>query len=359
MPSGHHRENAASPLEALGISADEERAYRVLLGSRAASAEEVARKLEQPLRKTQGLLEAIEAKGLATCLPERPRRYIASPPQFAVEALITQRQNELSRARATIAELKKEAARGSGAVDGEHMVELITNPAAASQILGQLLQSMQTESVNLQRAPVLFSDLDEAQDAESQVLGAAVSRGARIRSVSDAGFLALPGALKRVRRDVAAGEEARVFPDLPLKLIVVDRRIGLIPLDVHDPQAGPVLLVRASALLDALCALFESFWERATPLVFTPSGELEAASPSARSARDVEQLIPLLAAGLNDKAVAHELGISTATLNRRMAELSRSLDTRTRFQMGWRAALEAFPAGVGAPTRGRRATRPR
>jgi len=349
MPSAPGQHIQASPLEALGISPLEERAYRILLGSRAASAEEVARRIELPLRKTQGLLEAIEAKGLATCLPERPRRYIASPPQFAVEALITQRQTELARARAMISELTKEAPPASGAIDGEHMVELITSPAAASQILGQLLLSMQTESVNLQRAPVLFSDIGETQDAESQVLAAAVARGARIRSVSDADFLALPGALKRVRRDVEAGEEARVFPELPLKLIVVDRRVGLIPLDVRDPRAGPVLLVRASALLDALCALFESFWERATPLAFTPSGELQEMHSGTHAVPDAEQLIPLLAAGLNDKAVAHEMGISTATLNRRIAALMRTLNTRTRFQMGWRAALQAFTGDRGAP----------
>ena len=58
------------------------------------------------------------------------------------------------------------------------------------------------------------------------------------------------------------------------------------------------------------------------------------------------KLIPLLAAGLNDKAIAHELDVSSATLNRRLAELMKALDTRTRFQMGWRAALEAFPERV-------------
>ena len=42
-----------------------------------------------------------------------------------------------------------------------------------------------------------------------------------------------------------------------------------------------------------------------------------------------------------DKAIALELGISPATLNRRMSELLRSCGTRSRFQLGWRAALQA------------------
>jgi len=56
-----------------------------------------------------------------------------------------------------------------------------------------------------------------------------------------------------------------------------------------------------------------------------------------------EQLIPLLAAGLNDKTIAHEAGMSRATLNRRIAELMKCFGTRTRFQLGLRAAaLDTF-----------------
>ena len=111
------------------------------------------------------------------------------------------------------------------------------------------------------------------------------------------------------------------------------------------------MLVRSSALLDALYALFESLWERSTPVAFTPSGALKDGKPGSRVPDAAAKLVPLLAAGLNDKAIAHELGISAATLNRRLAELMKSLDTRTRFQMGWRAALDAFPERLPARTK--------
>jgi AraC-like DNA-binding protein len=59
-------------------------------------------------------------------------------------------------------------------------------------------------------------------------------------------------------------------------------------------------------------------------------------------------LIPLLSAGLNDKAIAAELGISSATLNRRMSDLMKKTGTRTRFQLGWHVALDASFAHVHA-----------
>jgi DNA-binding CsgD family transcriptional regulator len=176
------------------------------------------------------------------------------------------------------------------------------------------------------------------------------------RSIVDAGYLALPGAGLRVCQDVEAGEDVRVFPSLPFKLVLADRRIALIPLELEQP-GSPSLLVRSSALLDALYALFESLWERSTPVAFTPGGEFRGFAQPARLPREAAELVPLLSAGLNDKNIAHELGISASTLNRRLAQLMKALDTRTRFQMGWRAALDAAPSSPNNRVRTRPAGR--
>jgi len=353
------RSAASRPLHALGISPDEEQAYRALLARRAASADDIARELGWTPRRTQRLLDSIAAKGLASHSPERPRRYVSSPPQFAIEALIAQGQTHLARARMTIDELRKHGDDATHDANSEaRRVELITDRAAASQIMGQLMQSMHAETVSLQCAPVMFSRLEDDDGTQTQALAHAVARGARVRSVSDAGLLALPGALSHLRRDIEAGEEARVFPTLPFKMTVFDRRVGLIPLDDTDRNA-PLLLIREPKLLDALYALFESFWERATPIAFTRSGALQKVPAPTLSAEVAEQVIPLLVAGLNDKSVAHKLGISIATLNRRIAALMKSMDSRTRFQMGWRAAAETFAAANAPSASGKRSSRSR
>lgn len=352
------RFDASRPLHALGISPEEEEVYRALLARRAAGTADVARDLGWTSRRTQRLLDAIEAKGLATRTGERPRRYASSPPQFAIEALIAQGQTDLSRARATIDELRRHTDDAfADAESEERRVEVIADPAAARRIMTQLMQTMRSENVNLQCAPVMFSNLDGTDSEETRAIADAVAHGARVRSVSDAGLLALPGALTRLRRDIEAGEEARVFPVLPFKVAVFDRRVGLVPLDEAD-RAGALLFVREPKLLDALSALFESFWERATPIAFTRSGALQKFETPSLIDDVTERVIPLLAAGLNDKSVAHKLGISIATLNRRIAGLMKSMDSRTRFQMGWRAATETFAAPNTAGS-ARRVSRPR
>jgi predicted transcriptional regulator len=340
---------APRPLEALGIDAMEERAYRVLLAHRMASAADIAKILSLTPRNAQRLLDSIEAKGLATRSPERPRRYIAAPPELAVEALASQRQAAIERARSTISELKEQAANAADIPQREQIVELITSRAALVQILEHLHQTIQSEAIVFQRAPVQYQSQGHQREMPPSV---------RIRTISDEGFLALPGALDSLRLDMERGEQARVCPTLPVKMLVADRRIGIIPLNPTD-ESGPVLLVRASSLLDALYALFELTWDRATPISFTRAGKLKMEKPDTMLSDAAEQIIPLLAAGLNDKAIAHEAGISDTTLTRRVAELMKCFDTHTRFQLGWRAALEAFPRGLASNEAGETPLLPR
>lgn len=330
------------PLAVLGISADEELVYRALLTGIASTAEEVARSLALPLRKVQRLLDAIEARALATHSPERPRRYIAASPELAVEALIHRGQAHLERARAAIPELKQQRSAAAVVPDHDSVVELITNRDAERQNFERMHQLARKEVVSLVRPPLRVSRLDIPCEEDQHYQTLARARGVRYRSIIDHDYLALPGAFEHVRWDIRAGEEIRVFPSLPLKLVVADRHIAFIPLTLEHADS-PTLLVRPSALLDAFVALFESLWERATPLALRDDGSVSEVTHAAPVDADTDALLSLLAAGLNDKAIAHEVGISSATLSRRIADLMGSLDTRTRFQLGWRAALKAFP----------------
>jgi sugar-specific transcriptional regulator TrmB len=340
------------PLEALGISADEERSYRILLAKRLARADDIAPLLGLTPRKTQRLLEALAAKGLATHSPERPRRYMPVLPEFAVEAIVSQRQAELERVRAAIPDLTKHAATARDTSDRGEMVEIVSSRDAERRIFDQAQLVARDEVVTLVRPPLRITRLDAPFEQDQYQQRKARARGVRYRSIVDADYLALPGAPARVRSESESGEEIRVFPQLPFKIAIFDRRTAFIPLNPQQPDS-PTLLVRSSALLDALYALFESLWERSTPILFTPTGEPKYGKSVSRQPEAAAKLIPLLAAGLNDKAIAHELDMSPATLNRRLAELMKGLDTRTRFQMGWRAALDAFPERAGVRSKGK------
>jgi sugar-specific transcriptional regulator TrmB/DNA-binding CsgD family transcriptional regulator len=315
-------------LEVLGISEIEERVYEALLDHSGATLAELERELSLPSRQLRHVLDALERKGFMTRTSTPPRRHIPASPDIAVEALVLRRHDELRRARGEIQRLQERAAASAG--EQRQMIELVTTSEAERHVFEQMQHAAQHELIFLERPPILIAGPEQPNETEMKAL----SRGVRYRSIADRAFLELPGVLKRVREDMQAGEEVRVVSQLPFKMVMADRNIALIPLNLERP-GSPTMLVRSSALLDALYAMFELLWNRAAPISFTREGALSTGELPARLSEEAEKLIPLLAAGLNDKAIAHELGISASTLNRRLAELMKSVDARSRFQLGW------------------------
>ena len=189
------------------------------------------------------------------------------------------------------------------------------------------------------RPPFLVSAPNKGEDSRAE----ARHRGVRYRNIVHPDTIALPGWTEILRQDYEAGEEIRLLSDVPFKMIVADRELGLLPLKVGEPR-GPMLLLRRSAVLDALCELFETLWMKAVPLHFASDNSFTIGTAAA-FAPQLESMVPLLAAGVNDKVTAERLGISERTLMRRIDALYQTLNARSRFQAGWLAALHTMNNG--------------
>jgi DNA-binding MarR family transcriptional regulator len=323
------------PFQILGIGEAEEQAYRWLLAHAGATVHELASALKVTVHRAQHLLDAIEARGLATHSPERPRRYLPGSPDMAIEALILHHHRELQRARVAAQELRAAGSHHDGG--SEEIVELITSHEAEWQAFEQMQRSARSEVLFFVRPPMRLQRLRVDDDFETprRMLAAGVS----YRCLIEAEFLRMPGAAARVQSDLRSGEQIRVLSHLPFKFVLVDRRIALVPLD-QKSTGGSALLVRASALIDAFYALFEILWQRAAPISFTRN--VPSIAIGENSTDEMDELVALLAMGINDKAVASELHCSARTLNRRIGEMMEKLDARSRFQAGWLAAFRSM-----------------
>jgi sugar-specific transcriptional regulator TrmB len=319
------------PLEALGIGAAEESAYVALLDHPEATLAELSSVLAWPTRKVQRLLDTLQRMGLVTFAAGEPRRFVPASPDIAIEAMLSRREGELRRARAEIQRLQRRATEGAG--KSRQIIELITTHEAERHVFEQIQHAARHELIFLARPPILIAGPEEPSATQVD----AIARGVRYRSIADQAFLAIPGVVARIRADIEVGEEVRVVSELPLKMVMADRNVALIPLNLESSNS-PSLLVRSSALLDALYSMFEILWERAAPIALLPTGALQTGEPGTRLPAEADQVLPLLAAGLNDKAIAHELGISASTLTRRITDIMDRLDAQTRFQLGWMAA---------------------
>jgi hypothetical protein len=246
----------------------------------------------------------------------------------------------MQRAQEAIQDLQKLAAVGRQG-EQEQIVELVSSRDAGKLLFDQIIGSAQHGIDFFVRLPVLFTPLGSSTNDGAQ--SAAQGRGVRFRSINDAEVLTIPGMLEHIRADMAAGEEARVVPSLPFKMLLVDHRVALIFLNPDQPDAA-TLLVRYSGLLEAFYTLFEILWDKAAPITFSGPGVLRIGEPVDGFTRELEQLLPLLAVGLNDKSIAHQLEVSERTVARRVVELLEFLGARTRFQAGWDAAMRSKSA---------------
>jgi DNA-binding CsgD family transcriptional regulator len=325
-----------STLEAVGLSDIEERAYRELIRRRSATTEALCEASAVPPELAEEVFAGLEAKGLISRSAGQLRRWVAAAPDAALEALILGRRAELEKARTTAETLMREFKAAADERKADDLVEIFTGRDAIRRRFEQLQHSLRHEVLSFNARPFIVPLED---DGDPGLEG--LRRGVRSRAIYERATLELPGALDHIRRFAAAGEQPRSFERLPMKLFIGDRRVGLVPVNLDEPGVEPsVTVVHECALLDALIALFEQLWAQATVIVTDAS-----AAPESGLSRVDRQLLTLLLSGLTDAAIAHQLGVSMRTVQRRVTMLMSAAGVKTRLQLGWRAAHNGWLQG--------------
>jgi DNA-binding CsgD family transcriptional regulator len=124
-----------------------------------------------------------------------------------------------------------------------------------------------------------------------------------------------------------ANSEVRAATEIPMQLLIIDRRIAVVPIDPGQPHRG-AFLVRSAGLVTALVSLFERVWEGAAHI----PGAADEICPIERA------ILRCLLAGHTDASAARRLGISPRTVRRHVGSLMERTGARSRFDLGARAA---------------------
>lgn len=311
-------------LEGLGLTAEEERVYQLLLDVASTTPEALAADLDMPVVRVRALLTRVEEHGLAS---RDGHHYVAAPPAVAVGALLNQRRDELRHVELAMATLT-ERYRASAVRHAADLVEVIPDAGGVRQRFLQLQHRAEREVLSFVTAmPVVITSADNTAELP------ATRRGVRFRAVLERAALEEPGVLDGVMQAITDGAEARVVDRLPLKLMIADRTDALVPLGADGQSA---VLVRRSGMLNALIALFEQVWDRSWPIALTGAESSEELSDL-----DVK-ILSLLLAGCTDESVAKQLRLSARTVQRRVRALMDVAGADTRLQLGWYAAQRGW-----------------
>jgi len=332
-------------LEALGITASEETAYRRLLATERATAGDLAKLAEQSTGEVRAALHSLEAKGLVARSPGKSGRYVPVDPEVALEVLLLRRQAELEHARLSVRRLVEDIRETSRTLSSTEIVEVVRGREAIQQRVIQLQRTARAEVVGMDKPP--YATVDEAEVADGNDVEVELLRkGIRYRVLYDRSALELDGTMAHIRARTREGEEARLLEGLPMRLMIADRALALLPLSLRGPdlEEGDIL-IRASPLLEALVLLFEIMWERGIPVRGTGP---DAAVPSPRGPKDAtfteEELlmISLVAADEKDDAIARHLSVAKRTAQRRLSRLMRKMGATSRIQL----VIEAVRRGI-------------
>lgn len=320
-------------LGALGLSARAEEVYRALVRREASNPDELARLLGLPAREIIDALADVVEQGLAAPMGHR---YVAAPPPVALGALLRQRRDELRQAENELVLLAEEHRNASSERSVGDLVEVVTGRDAVAHRFAQV-QRAARQGV---RAFVLPNPMVVAH-TENPDEEQAINRGVRYRVVAARAVLDTPGMLTDVAMSIGAGEEIRIAASLPLRMVIADDELGMVPLTEAGAAPGAVLVHR-SALLQALIALFEAVWSGAYRLRVLPGDRIEEVPPTAGLDVLDTRILTLMLAGLTDQSVALQLGLSLRTVQRRIRYLMDLARVGTRIQLGWHAARHGW-----------------
>ncbi|MGW0118736.1 LuxR family transcriptional regulator [Streptomyces sp. NPDC003327] len=272
--------------------------------------------------------ELVDA-GLATAAPEGTEVVAPVPPAAGLEVLGRHRAAELDESRITVGGAFEAFRRQRLAAYTDDLVEVVTGEAIGPRM--RQAWASARERIRQLDSPPYFPIAGATEDAL-----ATLARGVAQRVVYSRESLEHPDKLRTVIEPcVEAGEQARVLPSVPVKLVIIDEAYALVSLSIREADVhNTMLVVQPCGLFSALVALFEQTWRSALPLhgrAPRPNGLLPAD----------RRLLRLLAGGASDEVIARELGVSRRTLFRRLQVLMARLGATSRFQM----ALQAQRAG--------------
>lgn len=156
---------------------------------------------------------------------------------------------------------------------------------------------------------------------------ALLERGARIRTLYQHSARRNTVTRQYVGAVTERGGEVRTVDEFFNRMIVVDRRVAIIP---SKATVRVALVVREPSVVAYLVDVFERSWERGRPFTSREASVMKDIASDQRS-----MTLRMLIEGHSDPVSAKRLGVSPRTYAGYIADLKEEFEAETRFQLGY------------------------
>lgn len=328
-------------LKEIGLGQDAEYAYRILLKEPKAEIQVMAEQFGWSVDRVSTALEELSELSLVRPSWENHGSTRLVDPELGLKMLIQSQEMELLKLQQSLSASKLAAARLIADYREEEgrlapgTVKLASGADAVQAWIEKAGHECREEvEVFLPGGAQSAESLREARALDLMLL----ERSVRVRSVYQDSIRNDRPTSEYAQWLGEQGGQVRTVAHLPLRMIIWDRRVALVPVDPNDPDRGAFLL-SGSGPVAALQALFEHVWRLATRF-----GEDRCRNTDGALADQESAVLGLLASGLTDEVIARKLGVSVRTSRRITAELMSRLGARSRFQLGALAAQRGWLA---------------
>lgn len=295
--------------------------------------------------EAEEVLSRLEEMGLL--VPDTAAGFRVTDPAAALTRLFTAEaervdrfRREVSRTRAAVLDLAENFQALQAAHQDTVQARTLHGAAEVNHFLDDAVSRIRLhECVMHPGSAPPVEVIDEMMLRDSEV----VSRGVRIRVLYTQHMAEVDYVRDYLLDAAQAGIDIRLAPSLPLRLLILDDDVAVVPLSPEDSSLGAVALF-GRTLVRSYQAVFDHIWAVALPLQ----------SLTAREGRHRAMLLGpqqravarMLAVGMKDEVIARQLGMSARSLSRVMATLFEELQVSTRFQAGMKAAQLNLLEGV-------------
>jgi len=325
-------------LEELGLDAEAESVYRLMLNHRDWDVSKIARHLSVAEEQVRDALNRLADLTLLRQSRDVPDELRPVNPEFALQLLLQRQQAELLERQQRFAESQVAVSsliadyttsRRAGMADSpESLVGLDAVQSRLEELAHRatsVCQSFMPGGGQSAQSLMASRPLDELM----------LRRGVAVLTVYLDSVRNDPATLEYARWLTELGGGVRTTPTLPVRMVLFDHMVALVPIDAEDTRRGAVQIT-VPGIIRALMALFEQIWEAAVPL-----GD-ESKHATGELTSQERELLRLLSQGLTDEVAARRLGISLRTERRMMANIMQRLGAHSRFEAGLRASERSW-----------------
>ncbi|MET9320076.1 LuxR C-terminal-related transcriptional regulator [Streptomyces sp. NPDC003038] len=315
-------------LALLGLDSWAEELYRAMLAHPGMGVAELAALLGRSEPEIRASLDRLHE--LSLIRPSQEDGLRAVTPELGMEVLLAQQQAELAAQQQRIEASRVAAAQliaqfadrrpVPGGADVEHLVGI----EQIREKLAVLTRRVRREVMTFHPGGAQSEgNLEAAKPLDEELL----ERGVRMRTVYLDSVRNSPHTVAYAEWLAARGGQVRTTASLPVRMVLVDREIAVIPVDSEDSRRAAVVLT-GQGTLTALGALFDGVWATASDLGSEPQRDEAGLNPQER------EVLTFLYRGMTDETIAKRLGVSPRTARRVASDLMARLGARSRFQAG-------------------------